>query len=196
MNERVDRRRARTRRYLGDAMIALLMEKPYDAITVQEIADRADVGRATLYMHYPDKHAVLIDALTTAFRDMADTLGLQRDDPRRPVPMRALFEYVGRRHEVFHVLLNGIGRSDVYLLARDTIAHYASIQLRRLPVRPSVPLDVIAVHLAGSLLNLVAWWLSAGRPHPPDVMERMGRALIGGGLSEVLGLPPGGHPLG
>ena len=56
--KKVDRRVRRTRRLLRDACIALILEKGYETITVEEITERADVGRTTFYMHYRDKEDV------------------------------------------------------------------------------------------------------------------------------------------
>lgn len=65
-----DRRVQRTRKVLQEAMVQLIREKGYDAITVQDILDRADVGRATFYAHYQSKedlfmahHDTLISSL-------------------------------------------------------------------------------------------------------------------------------------
>jgi AcrR family transcriptional regulator len=55
----MDRRAARTRRALHGALISLILRKGYDAITVQEIIDEADVGRATFYAHYRGKEDLL-----------------------------------------------------------------------------------------------------------------------------------------
>ena len=52
---KLDRRTARTRNLLGDALIELIQEKPFDSVTVQDVLDRAGVGRSTFYVHYKDK---------------------------------------------------------------------------------------------------------------------------------------------
>ncbi|MEZ4667133.1 MAG: helix-turn-helix domain-containing protein [Anaerolineae bacterium] len=52
MTKRPDRRRARTRKLMRDSLIALILEKGYDAVTVQDITDRENLGRATFYLHY------------------------------------------------------------------------------------------------------------------------------------------------
>jgi AcrR family transcriptional regulator len=59
--EKHDRRSLRTRRLVTSALMELLLEKRYDAITVQDLLDRADVGRSTFYAHYFDKDDVLAD---------------------------------------------------------------------------------------------------------------------------------------
>ncbi len=68
-----DRRTQRTRQALSHALIALIQEKRYDAITVQDICDRANVGRSTFYAHYQDKD----DLLASNFQQMMESLGSQ-----------------------------------------------------------------------------------------------------------------------
>jgi AcrR family transcriptional regulator len=62
IEERVDPRVKRTRKLLVDAFMSLIAEKGFDDITVQDIAARATVNRATFYAHFEDKYA-LVDAL-------------------------------------------------------------------------------------------------------------------------------------
>jgi AcrR family transcriptional regulator len=58
--KKLDRRVQRTRRLLHEALIFLILEKKYESITVQEILDRADVGRSTFYLHFRDKDELLV----------------------------------------------------------------------------------------------------------------------------------------
>src|SRR5262245_17355252 len=58
-----DRRVRRTRRALQEALIGLMTEKSYEAVTVQDVIDRADVGRSTFYTHYTDKDKLLRDSI-------------------------------------------------------------------------------------------------------------------------------------
>ena len=61
MKERTpDRRVQRTRRLLHKALMSRVLEKKYESITVQEILDRADVGRSTFYTHFQDKDELLV----------------------------------------------------------------------------------------------------------------------------------------
>ena len=58
-DQKMDRRVQRTRQLLDDALIAQILEKGYDKITVQNIVDQANVGRSTFYAHYLDKDALM-----------------------------------------------------------------------------------------------------------------------------------------
>src|SRR5262249_61932845 len=71
-SEREDRRVRRTRRALQEALRELMLQKAYDHITVQDVLDRADVGRATFYAHFRDKDALLMsefEAMREALRE-------------------------------------------------------------------------------------------------------------------------------
>ncbi len=62
-----DRRAKRSRRLLLEAFRALLTEKTFDAITVQDVSERADVNRGTFYAHFPDKYALLEQVVGESF---------------------------------------------------------------------------------------------------------------------------------
>ena len=64
-----DRRVRRTRHALENALISLILEKGYDAVTIEEITDRADLGRTTFYLHFRDKEELLMNAIDTMIED-------------------------------------------------------------------------------------------------------------------------------
>src|SRR5271170_3425912 len=78
--ETTDPRILRSRRMLMEALVRLLNRKEFDDISIQEIADEAKLNRATFYLHYPDKNA-LLQAMTAArFRDLIAKRGLSFTD--------------------------------------------------------------------------------------------------------------------
>ncbi|GAB4549125.1 MAG: TetR/AcrR family transcriptional regulator [Anaerolineae bacterium] len=183
-----DRRVQRTRAALAQAMLALIMDQPFEAITIQAIVDVANVARATFYMHYRSKEELLLDALNAEIRALADYLGHLREDSSRPVPIRLLFEHVERRAPIYRLMLHGFGKTDFYLHLRDTIASYALMWFKRRRLSASLPLEVIAVHFGGALLNLLHWWLHADNAYSPQQMEQICQQLIGEGVRSTLTL--------
>jgi AcrR family transcriptional regulator len=69
-----DRRVLRTRRQLQDALMALVLEKGYDAVTIEDITERADLGRTTFYLHYKDKDELLMQSLEAVYDDLVDQI--------------------------------------------------------------------------------------------------------------------------
>ena len=75
-----DPRILRSRRMLMDALAKLLMKKEFEEISVQEIADEATLNRATFYLHYPDKNALLQAMTEVRFRDLIERRGITFTD--------------------------------------------------------------------------------------------------------------------
>jgi AcrR family transcriptional regulator len=170
---RMDRRSRRTRQMLGDALTTLMLEQRYDAITVQEIIDRANVGRSTFYAHYLDKEDLLqhqIAGMIAAFVAHTD----QDTGGRRIVPSLELLRHVRERRDLCRALRRG-GAMEPVLATMQThlSAHIEDRLARRLPPEPppAVPLPVVAHHVAGALLALFQWWLARDMIEPPEAID-------------------------
>lgn len=86
-----DRRVTRTRNALGDALMELFQEKPFKEISVQEILDRAGIGRSTFYAHYRDKDDLFLSDLEEFLELISTLLRRTREDSARVAPVRELF---------------------------------------------------------------------------------------------------------
>ena len=71
---KIDRRVQRTRQALRNALLELIKEKGYDSISVEEITQRANLGRATFYLHYKDKEDLLVDEFNEIVNERARTI--------------------------------------------------------------------------------------------------------------------------
>src|SRR5947209_8306054 len=100
-----DRRVRRTQHLLAKALIALTLEKGYDAVTIRDITERADIGYATFFRHYHDKDELLKDVLDVVLIELTDLLvpSLPGADSTRIGML--LFRYVQQQSEVVRVLL-------------------------------------------------------------------------------------------
>src|ERR1700733_1288173 len=91
---KTDRRVRRTRDALGDALMALMHEKPFDKITVQHVLDRAKVGRSTFYTHFVDKEDLFVTDVDDFFQMMAGQLSRKEETSNRVAAVRELFAHV------------------------------------------------------------------------------------------------------
>src|SRR5260370_16508644 len=89
-----DRRIRRTRDALGDALVALLQETPFESITVQDVLDRAGVGRSTFYAHYRDKDDLLLTDAAEFFAFISTLLERTGEKPWRVAPARDAFALI------------------------------------------------------------------------------------------------------
>ena len=105
--ETQDRRIRRTQNSLARALIEVTLEKGYEAVTVRDITDRADVGYATFYRHYQDKDALLVDVLEVVLNEL---IGLFFPDPTARGNAdhlgEVLFSYVKENYGIIRVLLS------------------------------------------------------------------------------------------
>ncbi len=159
----------------------LIREKPFESITVSEIAERADVARATFYLHFDDKDALLLSSLDALVDTIIEEVRrFSRQDLLSGVPHPALvvFEVVQRDPELFRVILNG--QSGSLMLAR--LRHYAAQTAHQavdtLGITPSVPTHVIADFMAGAMLSVLTGWLEDDMRTPPGEMARMFYKLV------------------
>ncbi len=128
MGDRADRR---TRRLIAEALIALMVEGRYDRITVQEIIDRADVGRSTFYTHYRDKDDVLtseFERVLALLQQHLDRVGA--DD--QLFPSLSLFRHVQEQHHLYHALVRGHGVDVLYEAGRRYLSESVARQLAAL----------------------------------------------------------------
>ncbi len=176
----VDRRVRRTQQAIVQALIELLFEKRYDAITIQNLLDRADVGRSTFYSHYRGKD----DLLLRSFEHMLESLdqGMQHDgsDTGRVAPVRELFQHVGE----FKHIQQALARAHILDRQYQVGITYLSRTIeRRLAAQTpgqhagTLPLPVRARAMAGALFALLRWWVDHDAPYSPERMDEMFHAI-------------------
>ena len=195
--EKLDPRVVRTQQMLRDALVSLIAEKGFDAITVQEIVDRAGLNRATFYLHYRDKQDLLVKSLHDAVDELVSEIGASVDDQRQlvgdesPRLIRAVFEHVAQRAHFYRVMLSDEGVPAFSAGVRNYIAEVTVRWLAALQPQPDqsrVPLEIVANSLSLSMLGVLIWWLENDMPHPPEYMAEQFQLLMTLDLRQVLGL--------
>jgi AcrR family transcriptional regulator len=186
---KIDRRVRRTRESLGDALVELIQEKPFAAITVQHVIDRANVGRSTFYAHYRDKDDLFLSDAEDFFEMMSNLLLRPGEVSRRVAPVAELFSHVAEWHK-FHAALIASGKArDVMDLGQEYFARSIKQRLVKLQPKPvaSIILDAQAHALAGAMMSLLNWWLDHGTPVPPIQMDELYHRMVwaGAGFAAV-----------
>ncbi len=174
-----DRRSPRTRGLITAAMTDLLREKRYGAITVQDVLDRAGIGRSTFYGHYFDKEDALLAVVEQQIDMMSEQLS-RRDAEQGIVPSLELFQHAKEQYPFFRTMLVGHTEGRIWETARTLLSRNIERALVAACAgrgEPAVPLALVAEYLAGALGNLVIWWLEAGMPYAPEQMDRIFQQL-------------------
>ena len=187
-----DRRVRRTRTALLHALLSLMIEKGYDAITVQDLIDRADIGRSTFYAHFTDKSDLLHEAMSGLRAIVEPGPEGPPPDRRRPLPFSLrMFQHVQDQHLLLRALLGHPGASSVLSEIEQILLDVARIELSTLagpPATVRVPLDLLARTVVASYLAALTWWVSNDFQHTPDEMNALFQTIVAPGIRAAL--PP------
>jgi AcrR family transcriptional regulator len=203
-----DRRIQRTRQALRTALIELIKEKNYDSISIEEITERANVGRATFYFHYKDKEDLLLEQ----FSEMADEkvqliveipfsdwLPDQKKNSKSKqsqplLPLQIVFQHIYDNSEFYYLLLKSENSSRIVERIRkisiESIVKFVETKMQTdpIPLLFEVPIEFFASFFSGALLSCISWWLEEDMQHSPEEMTDMFRKLFFRGARETLGL--------
>lgn len=170
----LDRRVAKTRRALHQAFIQVVLEKGWEATRIQDICERADVGRTTFYAHFADKDELLSGSL-------ADFAVMLRESAPSRNPADPLWFVSGViRHaiatpELFKALLGKLSGTGIQMRFRQFLAGLARESLSRKGL-PQWRTDFVSHYLAGAIQESISWWLDAKNPLDPAGLEAAIRA--------------------
>ncbi len=168
----MDRRQRKSREAILGAFTQLLLQKSYNAITVGEIIERADVGRATFYAHFETKDFLLKELCEELFCHIFDSASGSGEGHRH------IFD-CDENGEVFLHLLRHIENNDhgIYTLlscqSNELFLRYFKDSLLRLLEKDSelfesgraaaLPKDFLANHICSVFVETVKWWISVGK---------------------------------
>lgn len=181
-----DRRTQKTRKALSAALISLMSEKSYESIAVQEILDRADIGRSTFYTHYRDKNELLINGLqglreflqnaqetaaSTSTHNYEKVIGFSL----------AMFEHAHDHKDVFFSLVGGQGWAIVSRNMEEII-----VQLMKKEARPFykgkpdsvIPFDLFIDFIGATFISVITWWSHYKKPLSPKEIDSLFRELV------------------
>ena len=171
-----DRRIRRTHKLLHEALLELVLEKPYQDITVQDIIDRANVGRSTFYAHYLDKDHLLKSGFEN-LQEIFEKLALQPPGQNASEfdTVMFLFHHVERFHPIYKALMSKRGAEWITQEVQNLVTNMLRCHLQaRLESRASpgkIPLEVIVQYRSGALMGLIKWWLDNDLPYSAEEMK-------------------------
>lgn len=191
----------KTQRALREAFIALVLERGYAAVTVEDITDRADVARATYYKHFADKEELLTTLFEEITGDLTVRLALVKGAPPtiRTWTDRELYEHALQFRDMYLVCLRGAGNGRARAAYLDVVALAAESifgkRLRASRKDPLVPLRILGRAYAGAHAAVLEQWLEL-EPRPDvETIVRDQQRLLTNGFAWALGMLPDGFPV-
>jgi AcrR family transcriptional regulator len=197
---KTDRRVQRTRELLQQALIELISERGYDAITIQDIVDRANVGRTTFYLHYSSKDDLLMSCHETIVSEFhfgpLYPHPLSREEllsPEASPGMTKAYRHLKDAWVRLYPIFQGKDGPLILRRIRDWSAQEIEANLRAAfaETDSTIPLDVLANYLAGARIALVQWWLEKRQPHTPENLAQTFQRLQRAAIRDAFGLRDG-----
>jgi AcrR family transcriptional regulator len=189
-----DRRVKRTRQMLHQALLSLIEERGYDSLSIQDITERANIGRATFYVHYQDKEQLLLDSVNEVMEDLDahyQSISAIEIFVKRQTFSVVLFQHVLEHAALYRALLSERGAA----LITTRLQREMAARLKQQAIEPllalatvKLPADLLAEHCAASLWSLVSWWLRNDFPKPIEEMGQIFWQLINQGFLITLGV--------
>jgi len=196
-SKKIDRRVQKTRTLLHKALMSSILGKKYESITVQEILDRANVGRSTFYMHYGDKDELLLSGLQNVRSLLQSTQATATAPPGKSYEKiigfsLAMFEHAYEYRAVNRALLGSnaeaVVRRYIHSALVTVVDHEVRMELRKgrrgnCPVSP----ELLTHFLVSSFVSVMTWWLNTRNPVPPKDIDAAYRRLVLPSLASVFG---------
>ncbi|HET9954025.1 MAG TPA: TetR/AcrR family transcriptional regulator [Polyangiaceae bacterium] len=207
-NSRPDRRIQRTRRVLHSALIELILERNFDELTVQDVCERADVGRSTFYTHFADLEDLLLsgfDELRGVLRAVPDDAepnlaplpGAQRSGsqrsgsqpavPHTPAPLAFSRDLIAHTHENRRLFRAMVGkRSGRAIQKRFRQLLLDLIQEDLASVLPAgAQREATAHYLTGAFFELLMWWHETRNSFSTEELDTLLHRLTGSALASL-----------
>jgi AcrR family transcriptional regulator len=190
MRERIDRRAARTRKALHLALMSLILRKGYEATTIQDIIDEADVGRSTFYGHYTGKEDLLRSGFQTLRRELADA---QRSAHARAVGSPealafslTMFEHAAGYTDVYRALVGGRGGIVAVNELRKVISEAVRKELSAARDDGAISRELAVQFVVGAFLSVLTWWLERRPSLAPSQIDATFRRLVFSGIGPLV----------
>lgn len=191
-NVKADRRIERTRNRLREALYALIIERGYDTITVQQIIDRAQVARSSFYAHFRDKDDLLLSGFSA---EVSDAVGGRMFDPSAPAGAYPDFGYVLFKSALVHkimvcALFSGDANSvSLNHLRNVLVVHFRDWMREHHDGRShDRQIELAVQYIANALIGLLVWWAHNDFECPLEEISGTFRRMTDAGLRELLPL--------
>lgn len=180
MTGKRDRRSQRTRRLLSEALVELIPEKGYSAITVSDLIERANIGRSTFYSHYRDKDDLFASETDRVIEALSQHISNPEEFPY--FPSLGLFQHVGEAYDLYKALVWSAGIEAFIKHMQKSLSQRIEHGLQKSGKEFDLPIAILANFIAASFLTLLKWWLENKMTYSPEEMDEMFRKLAVSGI--------------
>lgn len=191
----MDRRVLRTQKLLHQALMSLILEKKYETITVQEILDRADVGRSTFYLHFRDKDELLVSGFQYLQSFLESVQKASAAVPGKSYERiigfsLAMFDHAQEYRRVNRAMLGSsaevVARRKIHSVLTGIVRQELQLEWQRRkrgdgPISP----ELLSHFLVSTFVSVLMWWLNSRNPMPSKEIDAAYRRLVLPCLSSI-----------
>ncbi|MBO0427716.1 TetR/AcrR family transcriptional regulator [Vagococcus fluvialis] len=193
-----DLRVIRTKKMIIEAFLELIGEKGYEAITIQEIADKAMINRATFYAHFKDKPDLYDYVMNFAISNLSSILDSSSLNKSKFIHLKTIEKTLTRvftmikEQQTFFVMLTEGSSSELFrkklstVLATTYEETFSKLRITENDIE--VPMSFIIEYMTSIFIGTVHWWVTTDSDFEPDHMARLVIKLVGNGHLTVLGI--------
>jgi len=175
----IDRRVERTRQSLQNALSELIVEKGYEKVTVQDVIDRANVGRSTFYSHFESLDQLLLSGFEPLRAQFEDFLSGTKFDYESPWALSlTMFQQVQKQKGGYITLTHVQKYLYGYLLD-----HLKSSLPKR---NKNIPPELLAHYVASSFIAMLTWWIDYNYPLSAEMINEYYRQLVEPGTMAIM----------
>jgi len=169
-----DRRIRRTKKLLKKALMELILEKGFEDVRVQDVIDRADVGRTSFYTYFKSKEDLLLQNLD----DLEDMFEAGDDEPGENLLENfslMMFIHLNENWRLAKALMGNKRVPAVRNYVQNIIYKYYKKQLAKQYDNQLAPLEIegAAISFSSSLVSMTLWWLSMNKPVSPAKIQKL-----------------------
>jgi len=177
--QKTDRRVERTRQLLQNALSELILDKGYEKVTVQDVIDRANVGRSTFYAHFESLEQLLLSGFEPLRAQFEDFLSGAEFDHESPWALSlTIFQQVQKQKGGYITLTHVQKFLYGYLLDH--------IKLSLPKKNKNIPPELLAHYVASSFIALMTWWIDNNYSLPAEKMNEYFRKLVEPGTLAIM----------
>ena len=179
-----DRRAQRSQALLLDALVDLMIERGYERLTVQNLLDRAGVGRATFYAHFDGKDELLQASIARLHGWLRAEWQQARAQPLAfTLP---LFQHLDSHRGIYQMTVVRESEVSVPRHIRRMLQDLVREDLKsRAGSAAGVPLELATQYVVGALWSTIAWWLERDPELPPEAVNEVFQRLAFPGLATL-----------
>jgi AcrR family transcriptional regulator len=175
-----DRRVQRTRQLLRTALIELVQKQGYYSISIQDLTNYANLGKATFYLHYKDKDELLYECMDFVLKELTDrikALPHTRWSASDHTPLRIAFEFAAENARFITIMMNDQGGlkffQRLHKIVVDLLMETMKSDVHTFGAQPMVPLEFLSNYFAGSMEATIEWWVGNQMKYSIDEMVEM-----------------------